>query len=275
MTSLFDHIMNLARAAGADSPQLGENSEGEPVVVDTNDGECYVIELRAMSGATTAGSDSTPGLDQTQALAEGWCVIDVNDGEFLEIQRIDDDRRLSSDSVADAHVRRQADEGKAYHKNVLRYITAENRRRYEENRGLVGSIYMVLRSWDKEAVAERGIIRVRADYQHALGPYQDAVRQAVGSNQDLVDLDECAAIPDVTYDNVGLKFAAMQVHVDKDDHGYPIGCTCSACGHSFPIDPCTEENLKAVLVEGRRINVARCPECSSLAHQPKPRKLIR
>jgi hypothetical protein len=34
MTSLFDHIMNLAREAGADSPQLGENSDGEPVVVD-------------------------------------------------------------------------------------------------------------------------------------------------------------------------------------------------------------------------------------------------
>jgi hypothetical protein len=270
MTSLFDHIMNLAREAGADSPQLGEDSDGAPVVVDTNDGECYVIELRAMSGATTVGSGSTPGLDQTQALAEGWCVIDVNDGSFLEIQRSDEDSRFSTDNGADAHVRRRADEGRAYHKNVLRYVTAENRRRYEENRGLVGSIYMVLRSWDKEAVADRAIVRVRADYQHILGPYQEAVRQAVGSNQDLVDLDECAAIPDVTYDNDGLKFAAMQVH--SDHHDYPIGCTCGACGHSFPIDPCTEENLKAVLVEGRRINVARCPQCTALAHQPKPRK---
>lgn len=270
MTPLFEHIMRLAREAGADSPQLGEDSDGAPVVVDTNDGECYVIELRAMSGVTTSTSESTPGLDQSQALAEGWCVIDVNDGSFLEIQRCDESRAFSTDREADAHVRRRADEDSAYHRNVLRYVTAENRRRYEDKVLPTGSIYMVLRSWDKESVFDRAIIRVRVDYQHVLGPYQDAVRQAVGSNQDIVDLDECVAVPDVTYHNTGLKFAAMQVHSDR--HDYPIGCTCGACGHSFPIDPCTEENLKAVLVDGRRINVARCPECTALAHQPKSRQ---
>lgn len=52
-------------------------------------------------------------------------------------------------------------------------------------------------------------------------------------------------------------------------HEYPVGATCDACGHDFPIDPCTEENLVTL----RRTNdngttskysVAKCPKCGKV-----------
>jgi hypothetical protein len=48
-----------------------------------------------------------------------------------------------------------------------------------------------------------------------------------------------------------------------DPSGYPVGTTCGACGHSFGIDPCTEEGLKTIKdpVHGGRVNVACCPHC--------------
>jgi hypothetical protein len=51
------------------------------------------------------------------------------------------------------------------------------------------------------------------------------------------------------------------IHYDPD--GYPVGCTCGACGHQFPIDPATEEGLKAIHdpVHGGRVNVSCCPRC--------------
>ena len=181
MILILDYVLALAHAVGIQNPQITKGGDGEPVVADLDSGERWAIELRPLS------RPAIPGLDQSQALAEGWCVADV-EGTFLEIQRCENSKDFPTDLAADKHVRWMADEGSAYHLHVLRYITAENRQRYESGVKPTGSIYAVLRSWSKVAITDRSIIRVRADFDPVEGPYQEAVRQAVGSNQDVVDL---------------------------------------------------------------------------------------
>lgn len=58
----------------------------------------------------------------------------------------------------------------------------------------------------------------------------------------------------------------MVVHYHEGD---PVGCTCNRCGHEFPVDPCTEENLvgrRRLLPDGSstRYNVTRCPKCGKV-----------
>lgn len=43
---LFAETMLLAREAGATCPQIGESSCGSPVVVDTDDGRVWRLELK-------------------------------------------------------------------------------------------------------------------------------------------------------------------------------------------------------------------------------------
>lgn len=207
---------------------------------------------------------------QEQAVNEGWCVIDR--GHCFEIQKDDDQSEFPTDGMARAYVMEQADEGSNYHLNALAYVTHENTRLVREGvecAGTDGFIFLWKRTWQNEAVTHRTIVKARAYYDPAEGPYSDALYETVGSNEDVVDLEESNAIPDVTFDTGAFKFTGMAVHTDIED--YPVGCTCGACGNKFPIDPALEENLKTVLSEGCRINVARCTKCGALAHNPKKR----
>ena len=202
---------------------------------------------------------------QEQALKEGWCIIDR--GHCLEIQKDDDQNEFPTDGMARAYVMEQADEGSDYHVKALIYISQENMERVRNGVECAGDglIFLWKRTWLNEAVVEKTVTKARACYDPAAGPYDDAVSESVWSNQDLVYLWESAAVPEVTYDTGAFKFAKMEV---KEHEGYPVACVCE-CGNTFPIDPATEENLKAVLIEGRRVNVARCTKCGALAHQPR------
>ena len=66
------------------------------------------------------------GFDMTQALEEGWCIIENSDG-LAEIQRDDDDAaaRFDSDEAAERFVKDQAVESQ-YHRKALRHINATN-----------------------------------------------------------------------------------------------------------------------------------------------------
>ena len=132
--------------------------------------------------------------DQQQALDEGWCVVERDSDGWLEIQRDDvwgGVERFVDDIEAGQYVVERADEGSQYHLSALRYITDANSTFEHAGPPIDGWIYMVLRTWDKGVVACKAIVRVRADYSLGDDPYaSDAVPFAVGSNQDLVPLDE-------------------------------------------------------------------------------------
>ena len=201
------------------------------------------------------------GLDQKQAQEEGWCVID--NGEFIEVQRNDEDTNFRSDKAARSFVMAQCTLGSAYHQQALEHVTKENSERE------AGFIYMTLRSWDKDSVFDRTTVRLGVAYDPSLSPYEQEVCPTMGSNQDLVPLYHFAGTPVITWGNSAFQFTDMKVFVDPQD--CPEACECGNCGKRFPIDPCTEENLMLVVIDDRKVNVAKCPHCGAIAHKPRKR----
>jgi hypothetical protein len=76
--------------------------------------------------------------DQTQALEEGWCIIENSDG-ILEIQRDDaaQAKMLATDDDAANFVAIAASENSAYHVEALRYIAERNAATLEHGETLV------------------------------------------------------------------------------------------------------------------------------------------
>lgn len=218
---------------------------------------------------------------EVKAAEEGWSVNEGSGG-FLEIRAADTYApggeplcRFSTDELAGVYVMEQADEGSVYHLEMLSRITAENRRRWAEmseeetRRDPLGGdswIFMRLRTWRSESVVDKSVCKVRPGYCPSEGPQQDAVPFAVGSNQDIVDLRESDAVPDVTTRLDGIKFAPMHIKVDRAGGIY--GCRCGGCGGEFDIDPGSSYNHKVVLVGGRRVDVLRCPHCTAICREP-------
>lgn len=270
-TSVFrlkSYVLQQATEAGLHSPAIQLQDDGKVVIVDAEGLIQFDITIKE-----AVKDKHTPGLDQKQARGEGWCVIKVEQSDesyFLEIQAIDR-RRYHDDLAADAFVRERANQGSVYHYRILRYITQHNREQYwadDKTNRFAGVGYMVMRTWSKESVTERSIIRVRADYCHGNGPYQDAVRAVVGSNQDIVELEESNSVPDITFENEGIVFGTVTLQPTWDN-GVAFRYRCGNCDMSYNAD-----NNKVVIIDGKRAVVPRCPGCSSLAYTPKPRKPV-
>lgn len=202
------------------------------------------------------------GFDQSRALDEGWCILSVGAGR-LEIQRDAESTDFKSDEDAMKFVMDQCDQGIEYHRSALRRITKEN----EDSK--TGFIFMTLRSWNADTVFQSDTVKVGADYDPSLSPYEQDCCPVMGSNQDLVPLDHFAATPDITFGNAAFHFADMKVLMDP--HDFPTACECGNCEKQFPIDPCTEENLMLVMIDSRKVNVAKCPHCGAIAHKPRKR----
>ncbi len=207
--------------------------------------------------------------DQTRALAEGWCVI-VNSEGWAEIQLHDEGPMFAtSDEDAERHVRSRAAEGSGYHTRALLHVNAINNEVRTAGKEIPsGKIFMALRSWDKEAVQQVDIVSVRADYDPIDGPYgSPAVDFGVGSNQDLVDLQESAAVPDISFGNDGFIFG--DIDVESTDTPNVLVCRCRNCdGEAFEADTTTESNMKIVIRLGQRLAVIRCPHCDALRGGP-------
>jgi hypothetical protein len=261
MKKLFDYIMQLATDAGAEEPVMGEASGGKPTIVDQATGECYIISVSPMD----TRSDLAPGFDQTRAVYEGWCVI-TNGRGVMEIQTDDEYMQFSTDGLALAHVMEQCDLGIDYHRQALILITEENKRNLPEGCP-DGFLFMTLRTWKGDEIAEETTVKVRSDYVEGACPYSQDACPTMGSNQDLVPLSCNLRIPDITWGNSQFRFAAMKVIEDRMER--PVGCDCGACDHQFPINYGNRENLVRARIDGAVRLVAKCPNCGALAHNPK------
>jgi hypothetical protein len=264
-------FLSLALEAGVAAPKFFRIGK-QVLIRDSVGGKFYdlaVVEIKDPRVAVVQRSFDVEAINQIRANAEGWKLVDVQ-GMFLDIQPDDNDPTFPDSLTAREYVIQEADSGCHYHLDVLRHITRVNKRRHEEDPSRGGMCFMYLRTWKGDQVESKKIVRVRSDYDEELGPFgQDAIRCQVGPNQDLCPLESSTMIPDLTFENDQFKFAPMEVKTNTKD--YPIGCVCSACGTSFPVDPSDGENLKTIIVSGRRVNVARCTNCGALAHKPKPR----
>ena len=57
--NLWQIALDLAREKGAVYPQIGECSSGEPVIVNTDNGDCYYVEIKVRKIFHTALTDRT------------------------------------------------------------------------------------------------------------------------------------------------------------------------------------------------------------------------
>lgn len=44
--NLWNLALDKARESGAETPVVGHSSSGEPVIVDTESGDCYAVEIK-------------------------------------------------------------------------------------------------------------------------------------------------------------------------------------------------------------------------------------
>jgi len=263
--------MLLARDAGATSPKLVRDQGVAPLIVCGDTGCRFAISVVNMDKEPDEQDALGAWMDQQQALDEGWRVIDVG-GRYLEIQMGTSawPQRPTDEADFGGYVVRRAEGGSTYHMQALQLISAENQARWSKE-GAGGWAFAWLRSWNRStaSVESKIIIRLHPNYDFQSSPYeQDACPIAVGSNQDVVELDESGVSPDVTWGNTAFDYKSMDT-IFVDD--YPSECQCH-CGARFPIDPCTEENLKSVIIRHRLVNVTCCPECGALGYTPEKSK---